>query len=79
MVSAWVVTIPGAGLLAATAWQISDIFSNKDAGAIVMVALTAMVALGLFLLAQRTKVTARELDRTQVAPEAESGLAATPA
>jgi hypothetical protein len=42
-------------------------------------ALTAVVGAGLFLLSQRSKVTAAQLDRTQVPPEAEAELAAMPA
>jgi inorganic phosphate transporter, PiT family len=75
MVTAWVFTIPLAGALGATEWQVSDIFSNHNVGAIVICALTAAVAGGLFTLSRRSKVTAADLDRTAVSPEAESELA----
>jgi PiT family inorganic phosphate transporter len=75
MLTAWVFTIPLAGVLAATAWQIADIFSNRNVGSIVIAALTAAVAAGLFALSRRSKVTAQDLDRTSVTPQAEAELA----
>jgi PiT family inorganic phosphate transporter len=75
MVTAWVFTIPLAGVLGATAWQVSDIFSNRNVGAIVICALTAAIAAALFVLSQRSKVTPQELDRTGVTPQAEAELA----
>jgi PiT family inorganic phosphate transporter len=79
MLTAWVFTIPLAGVLAATAWQISDIFSNHNVGSIVIAALTAVIAAGLYGLSKRTPVTAQDLDRTGVSPTAEAEIAAAPA
>ena len=74
MVSAWVITMPGAGLLGGAAWAISDIFS-PNVGAAVIVALAAVAAFTLWTLAQRNKITAADLDRTNVSvvDEAEAG------
>jgi PiT family inorganic phosphate transporter len=64
MVAAWVFTIPSAALLGAAAWEISDLFSNTAAGSIVAALVVGASALLLVTLAQRSKITARELDRT---------------
>jgi len=82
MVTAWVITLPGAGLIGAAAWNISDIFgTNSKVGAIVIAALAAVVAAGLYTLSKRNRVTARDLDRTSITPEleAERAGAASPA
>jgi PiT family inorganic phosphate transporter len=77
MVSAWILTIPAAGIVAAGAWEIADIFGkNSDVGCIVIVALTIVIAAGLWAIAQRTAVTAKDLDRTNVTPEEEAQQAA---
>ena len=85
MVAAWVITIPGAGLIAAGAWAVYDIIGKTtDVGAIVVVVLTIILAAMLWRVAQRSPISASDLDRTHVAPEeeakrpAEDGLA-TPA
>ena len=82
MVSAWVITLPSAGIVAAAAWYISDLFGkNSTAGAIVIAVLAAAIAFGLWTLSKRNPVTARDLDRTSITPEleAERALAASPA
>jgi len=71
MVTAWIFTIPLAGLLGAGAWEISDLFSNSAAGSVVIAVLAAAGALVLFRLAQRNEITPDELDRTHVTPDAE--------
>jgi inorganic phosphate transporter, PiT family len=78
MVSAWVVTMPGAGVLGGTAWAISNIFS-PNLGAAVIVALAAAGAFGLWTLAQRNKVTPADLDRTNVRVVDEAEAAGVPA
>ena len=78
MVSAWVVTMPGAGLLGGAAWAISNIFS-PNLGAAVIVALAAAGAFGLWTLAQRNKVTPADLDRTNVSVVDEAEAAGVPA
>jgi PiT family inorganic phosphate transporter len=73
MVTAWVVTIPAAGAVGFVAWHISDLFgTNSTAGAIVIAALAAGAAAGLWALARRTRVTPEDLDRTNITPELEA-------
>jgi inorganic phosphate transporter, PiT family len=73
MVSAWILTIPAAGIVAAGAWEIADIFgSNSDVGCIVIVAITIVIAIALWIISRRTAVTAKDLDRTNVTPEEEA-------
>jgi inorganic phosphate transporter, PiT family len=85
MVSAWVLTIPAAGVMGAAAYEISDIFgTNSDAGAIVTIAITIVIAAVLWVISRRTAVTAKDLDRTGITPEQEAeraaaGQAAAPA
>jgi PiT family inorganic phosphate transporter len=77
MVTAWIVTIPSAGIIGAGAWEISDIFGkSSDVGSIVIVALTIAIAAGLWTISRRTAVTAKDLDRTNVTPEQEAERAA---
>ncbi len=78
MVAAWVVTMPGAGALGGIAWAISNIFS-PNVGAAVIVALAAVAAFTLWTLAQRNKITAADLDRTNVSVVDEAEAAGVPA
>ena len=65
MATAWLFTIPAAGLLGAIAWGISDVFGASSAvGSIVISILAAVGAFILWRLAQRSKVTPEDLDRT---------------
>jgi PiT family inorganic phosphate transporter len=73
MVSAWILTIPAAGIVGAGAWEVSDIFGkSSDVGSIVIVALTIAIAVALWTISRRTPVTAADLDRTHVTPEQEA-------
>ena len=73
MVSAWILTIPGAGIVAGGAWEIADIFgTNSNVGCVVIVAITIVIAAGLWVISRRTAVTAKDLDRTNVTPEEEA-------
>ncbi len=79
MVSAWILTMPGAGLLGGVAWGIADLFgAESNAGAIVICALAAAGAFGLWTLAQRNKVTPQDLDRTNVSVVEEAELSGVP-
>jgi PiT family inorganic phosphate transporter len=69
MVTAWIFTIPSAAVLGAAAWEISDLFSSA-AGAVVIALIAAAGAAVLYKLAQRSRITPDELDRTTVTPEA---------
>jgi inorganic phosphate transporter, PiT family len=72
MVSAWVFTIPAAGVIGAGAWEVTNIFGDHGgAASIVVAAITAALAAVVFLLAQKTKVTADDLDRTHVSAASE--------
>jgi len=76
MLGAWVVTIPSAALLGGVAWEISNLFSaHSNFGSLVISCLAALGAFGLFTLAQRNKVTAADLDRTNITPGQEAELA----
>ena len=73
MVTAWIVTIPAAGIVGAAAWEIADIFgNNSDVGCIVIVGITIVIAAALWTISRRTAVTAKDLDRTNVTPELEA-------
>ena len=77
MVSAWIFTIPAAGIVGAGAWEISDIFGkSSDVGSVVIVAITIVIAAGLWAIAQRSAIGAKDLDRTNVRPEEEAKPAA---
>ncbi len=72
MATAWLFTIPAAGVMGAIAWEIARLFGdNSSGGTIVMAVLAALAAAGLFVLAQRNKIGADDLDRTHVTPEQE--------
>jgi PiT family inorganic phosphate transporter len=82
MVTAWVITLPSAGVVGAAAWNISNLFGkNSTAGAIVIAVLAAAIAFGLWTLSRRSRVTAQDLDRTNITPELEAqrAMAASPA
>jgi len=79
MVTAWVFTLPGAAALGGVAWGISDLFAaHSSFGALVISALAGLGAGGLWALAQRTKVTAADLDRTAISSVQEAELAGVP-
>ena len=66
MATAWIFTIPAAGVMGGAAWEVSRLFGrNSTAGSIVIALLAAAAAAVLFQLAQRNKITATDLDRTQ--------------
>ncbi|HEX5193836.1 MAG TPA: inorganic phosphate transporter [Solirubrobacteraceae bacterium] len=71
MVTAWIFTIPSAGLLAAAAWEISGAFGNSAAGAIVIALMAIVGAIVLSGLARRSNISPDELDRTTVALDIE--------
>ena len=68
----------GRGPARRCAWAISNIFS-PNVGAAVIVALAAVAAFTLWTLAQRNKVTAADLDRTNVSVVDEAEAAGVPA
>jgi inorganic phosphate transporter, PiT family len=79
MLSAWVLTMPGAGILGGVAWAIADLFgSHSNLGAIVICALAAAAAFGLWTLSKRNPVSAADLDRTNVSVVDEAELSGVP-
>jgi PiT family inorganic phosphate transporter len=80
MLSAWVLTMPGAGVLGGVAWEIADLFgAHSNAGAIVICLLAALAAFGLWTLSRRNPVSAADLDRTNVTVVEEAERAGVPA
>ena len=85
MATGWLFTIPAAGVVAAIAYEISQIFGkHSSGGTVVMALLTAAAAAVLYKLAQRNKIGANDLDRTHISPEtdaqqADGALAPSPA
>jgi inorganic phosphate transporter, PiT family len=76
MVTAWVITLPSAGIVAFAAWHISDLFGNNStAGAIVIAVLAMAIGFGLWTMSKRSQVTAQDLDRTGITPELEADRA----
>ncbi len=72
MVTAWIFTIPAAGLIGAGAWEVTNIFGvHSGAASVVVAVITAALAAGVWVLAQRNRITPDELDRTHVSPRAE--------
>jgi PiT family inorganic phosphate transporter len=70
MATAWLFTIPAAALMGAAAWEVSRLFGkHSSAGTVVMTIIAAAAAAALFKLAQRNRVSASDLDRTNVTPE----------
>jgi PiT family inorganic phosphate transporter len=77
MATAWLLTIPAAGLIGAGAWELTNLFGAHGGAASVVVAMVAAaLAAGVFVLAQRNKITPDQLDRTHVDPLAEARRAA---
>jgi PiT family inorganic phosphate transporter len=73
MVGAWVLTIPSAGLIGAGAWEVTNLFGvHGGVASIVVAVIAAALAAGVWILAQRNKITADDLDRTHVSPSDES-------
>jgi PiT family inorganic phosphate transporter len=80
MATAWVFTIPAAAVLAGAAWEIANLFgTSSNSGSLVIAALAALGAFGLWTLAQRNNITAADLDRTRVTPEIEADSGEAPA
>jgi PiT family inorganic phosphate transporter len=75
MATAWVFTIPAAGLMGAFAYGVSDLFGKGSvAGSLIIGIIAAAAAAVLFRLAQRNNITAADLDRSRVTPEDEARL-----
>jgi PiT family inorganic phosphate transporter len=75
MASAWLVTIPAAGLIGAGAWEVTNLIGGV-VSSVVIALLAAALAAVLFTLAQRNKVSAGDLDRTHKNPQTEAAQGA---
>jgi PiT family inorganic phosphate transporter len=79
MLTAWVLTIPMAGALGAATWEVAHLFgANSTAGTVVMAVIAIIAASGLYTLAQRNKIGADDLDRTNISPAEEANLRRSP-
>jgi len=68
MAVGWIFTIPSAGVVAALAWSLADLFGNGSAfGGVVLAVCLALIAAGIFHLASRKPIKMHELDRTETA------------
>ena len=61
MAVAWLLTVPAAALVAAGAFELNDILGETGAGPVVVSLLAAAAGVGLFAVAQRTRVTAADV------------------
>jgi PiT family inorganic phosphate transporter len=61
MATAWVLTLPAAGLIAAGVYEAATHLGSANVGPIVMSVIAAAGAAGLFAAAQRNAVTARDV------------------
>jgi PiT family inorganic phosphate transporter len=75
MASAWVLTIPGAAIIGAAAFEGADLFGQGNAGPVIVGLIAAALAAVLYVVVQRTPVRADDLDRTRAADEAPSRTA----
>jgi PiT family inorganic phosphate transporter len=65
MVTAWVLTIPAAGITGGIAWEISRLFGKgSTVGALIIGVAAAVGAFLIYRLARRNNVTAADLDRS---------------
>jgi len=79
MASGWVLTIPGAALIGAGAWEGAHAIGSGTGGPILIGVIAAALAAALYLRVQRTPVRPADLDRTHESREDESRAAGTPA
>jgi inorganic phosphate transporter, PiT family len=77
MVTAWVLTIPAAGITGGLAWEISRLFGKgSTVGALIIGVAAAVGAFLIYRLARRNKVTAADLDRSSGSTGAGTAAAA---
>ncbi len=56
MIAAWIITLPSAGIVGALMWYIADLFGAGVAGAVVITALLAAAAVGMWLRSRQEPV-----------------------
>jgi PiT family inorganic phosphate transporter len=77
MVTAWVLTIPAAGITGGLAWEISRLFGKgSTVGALIIGVAAAVGAFLIYRLARRNNVTAADLDRSSGSTGAGNATAA---
>ena len=64
MAGAWLLTIPGAAIIAAAAFEGADLFGKGNAGPVIVGLIAAGLAAVLYVVTQRTPVRANDLDRS---------------
>ena len=67
MAGAWVLTIPGAALIGAAAFEAADLFGRGNTGPLIVGLVAAGLAAALYVVVQRTPVRANDLDRSRAA------------
>jgi phosphate/sulfate permease len=69
MASAWLLTIPGAAIIGAAAFEGVDLFGEGNAGPVIVGLIAAALAAVLYAVVARTPVRADDLDRSRAADE----------
>jgi len=73
MAGAWVLTIPGAAIIGAGAFEAADLFGQGNTGPLIVGLIAAGLAAALYVVVQRTPVRASDLDRPRAAvPEGDT-------
>ena len=67
MAGAWLLTIPGAAIIAAAAFEGADLFGQGNAGPVIVGLIAAGLAAALYVVTQRTPVRVDDLDRSSPA------------
>jgi PiT family inorganic phosphate transporter len=75
MAGAWLLTIPGAAIIAAAAFEGADLFGKGNAGPVIIGLIAAGLAAVLYVVTQRTPVRANDLDRSHAAARSDSRTA----
>jgi PiT family inorganic phosphate transporter len=72
MAGAWLLTIPGAAIIAAAAFEAADLFGQGNTGPLIVGLIAASLAAVLYGVVQRTPIRANDVDRSRSAGEAPS-------
>jgi inorganic phosphate transporter, PiT family len=75
MAGAWLLTIPGAAIIAAAAFEGADLFGKGNAGPMIVGLIAAGSAAVLYVVTQRTPVRANDLDRSHADARSDSRMA----
>jgi PiT family inorganic phosphate transporter len=72
MAGAWLLTIPGAALISAAAFEAADLFGQGNTGPLIVGLVAVALAAVLYVVVQRTPVRPGDLDRSRSAGHAEA-------